>query len=108
MIYEVRIYTANPGRLPSLLHLFDHHVLKIWGRLLIAQVGFWTVMVGDGSNDLHCCISWKSLAEREDRWAAFEADPEWQRVCGEAEEDGPILANIDVVFLKPTSFSALK
>jgi NIPSNAP len=108
MIYEVRVYSANPGRQPALLHLFEHHILKIWQRLGIRQVGFWTVMVGDGSNDLHGCVSWATLAEREEKWAAFEADPEWHRVRDAANKDGPILANIDVVFLKPTAFSALK
>ena len=95
----------NPGRLPSLLHLFDHHVLKIWRRLQIAQVGFWTVLAADGSNDLNCCISWNRWPIANERWAAFEADPEWQRVRAEANKDGPVFANIDV---KPTSFSALK
>ena len=59
MIYEVRIFSCNPGRLPALLHLFETHVLKIWDKHGIEQVGFWTVLVGDGSNDLHCCIAWK-------------------------------------------------
>jgi NIPSNAP len=50
----------------------------------------------------------RAKRDREESWAAFEADPEWQRVRAEANKDGPVLANIDVVFLKPTSFSALK
>jgi hypothetical protein len=105
---EVRVYSCNPGRLLALLHLFENHILKIWDRLDIKQVGFWTVLVGDGSNDLHCAISWKSLAEREQVWTRFESDPEWRHLREKSDEHGPILANIDVVFLKPTSFSALR
>jgi NIPSNAP len=88
--------------------LFEYHILRIWTRLHIKQVGFWTVLIGDGSNDLHCVIEWQSLAERETIWSAFEADPEWQRAREDSEKSGPLLANIDVVFLKPTAFSAMK
>lgn len=108
MIYEVRIFSCNPGRLPALLHLFETHVLKIWDKHGIEQVGFWTVLVGDGSNDLHCCIAWKSLVERERKWTEFEADPKWISARDKSNKKGPILANIDSVFLKPTSFSAMK
>lgn len=101
-------FSCNPGRLPALLHLFETHVLKIWDKHGIKQVGFWTVLVGDGSNDLHCCIAWQSLAERERKWTEFEADPKWIAARDKSNKKGSILANIDSVFLKPTSFSAMK
>lgn len=44
MIYELRIYTTIPGRMPNLLARFENHTLKIWERHGIKQLGFWLVM----------------------------------------------------------------
>jgi NIPSNAP len=68
MIYELRIYQCVPGRLPVLLKRFEDHTLKIWEKHGIRQAGFWTVLIGDGSNDLHYLLAWESMAEREKVW----------------------------------------
>ena len=108
MIYELRIYSCIPGRLPALLNRFETRTLAIWKRHGIQQAGFWTVLVGDGNNDLHYLLAWESLAERERKWTAFMADPEWITARAESEKDGLIIANIKSAFLQPTAFSAVK
>lgn len=108
MIHELRVYRALPGRLPALLARFEIHTLRIWNRLGIRQAGFWTTLVGDSSYDLTYLLAWESLADREVKWTAFLADPEWQLVRAESERDGPINANIHNQMLQPTSFSAVK
>ena len=40
MIYEQRIYTCIPGRLPALLKRFEEQTLKIWEKHGIKQAGF--------------------------------------------------------------------
>jgi len=108
MIYELRIYQCVPGRLPALIKRFEDDTLKIWERHGIRQAGFWTVLIGDGNNDLHYLLAWESMAEREKVWGAFQVDPAWIKVREETERDGPIIANIRSSFLKPTAFSAVK
>ena len=108
MIYELRVYHAVPGRLPDLLKRFDTITLKIWQRHGIEQAGFWTVLVGDSNQDLFYLVQWESLAERERKWNAFMADPEWQAKRAETERDGPIVASISNSFLQPTAFSSVK
>jgi hypothetical protein len=68
MIYEHRIYSCIPGRLPALLKRFETQTLKIWNKHGIKQAGFWTVLVGEGNNDLHYMLAWDSLADREKKW----------------------------------------
>lgn len=104
MIHELRIYTCLPERLPALQQRFETATLAIWERLGIRSLGFWTTMVGSSSNDLTYLIEWRSLAEREQKWAEFIADPEWQEAKAKSEADGPIVANIDSSLLKPTRF----
>jgi hypothetical protein len=108
MIYELRIYSCIPNRLPVLLKRFQEQTLKIWDGHGIRQAGFWTVLVGDGNNDLHYLLAWESLAEREKKWTAFLADPAWIKARDDSEKDGPIIANIKSAFLKPTAFSSVQ
>ena len=108
MIYEQRIYSCLPGQMPRLLKRFENHTLRIWDAFGIRPVGFWTVVVGDGSNDLHYLLAWQSLAEREQKWNTFQADPTWHKARDDSEKDGPMIANIRSAFLRPTVFSAMK
>jgi hypothetical protein len=108
MIYELRIYRTMPGRLPALLSRFQNHTLRIWERYGIRQAGFWTTVVGESAGDLTYLLAWENLAEREQKWAAFQGDAEWQAVRAESEKDGPINWNVSNQFLTPTAFSAVK
>jgi len=108
MIYELRIYTTIPGRMPNLQARFRDHTLRIWERFGIRQAGFFTTLVGPNNNDLTYMLAWESLAERETKWNAFMADPEWMQARAESEKDGPINAQIASSFLMPTAFSAVK
>ncbi len=108
MLYELRVYTTLPGRLPQLLARFEEHTLRIWEKHGIRQAGFWTTLVGPDSNDLTYMLAWESLAEREARWNAFMNDPDWIKARSESEKDGPINARVASSFLKPTTFSTVK
>ncbi len=108
MIYELRVYHCVPGRLPALLKRFETITLGIWERHGIRQAGFWTVMIGDSNQDLYYLVEWESLAEREKKWGAFMADPEWIAKRAETERDGPIVASLSNSFLQPTAFSSVK
>ena len=108
MIYELRIYRTLPGRLPNLLARFNDRTTHIWDRLGIRHVGFWTTLIGKSNHDLHYMLAWESLAEREQKWNAFMADPEWVTKRAESERDGPILQNAASQILTPTAFSSVK
>ncbi len=108
MIYEQRIYSCIPGRLPALLKRFETQTLPIWKKHGLRPVGFWTVLVGDGNHDLHYMLAWESLAERETKWNAFMADPEWIAARMESEKDGLILSKVTNEILQPTSFSSVR
>ena len=108
MIYELRIYHSIPGRLPALLSRFQNQTLPLWEKHGIRQVGFWTTLIGESSQQLTYMLAWDSLAEREKRWNAFVADPEWAAIVADSERDGQLVQNISSQLLKPTTFSAVK
>lgn len=108
MIYELRIYHCVPGRLPALNARFEQVTLSFWDKYGIRQVGFWTTLVGPSNQALTYLLQWESLAEREARWNAFQADPEWIARRAQSEVDGPIVERIENHFLTPTGYSALR
>jgi hypothetical protein len=108
MIYEMRVYRCVPGKLPALLNRFANITLKIWERHGIKQAGFFTTLIGESNQELTYFLAWESLADRETKWNAFQADPEWHAKRAETEKDGPIVANVLVQMLSPTAFSSVK
>ncbi len=108
MIYELRVYHCVPGRLPALLKRFDTITLGIWERHGIRQAGFWTVGIGESNQDLYYLLAWESLAERDEKWVAFQADPEWNEKRAETEKDGAIVASVANQILLPTAFSSVQ
>ena len=107
-IYELRIYHSMPDRLPALLSRFQNHTVRIWEKHGIRQAGFWTTLIGESNQQLTYMLGWDSMAEREERWSAFLADPEWIAISTETEKDGPLVQNISNELLAPTAFSSVK
>ena len=108
MIYELRIYRCMPNRLPDLVNRFDTITLKLWEKHGIRQAGFWTTLVGESNQDLTYMLAWESLAEREEKFGAFQSDPEWIEKRAATEANGPIVATISSQFLQPTSYSSVQ
>ena len=106
MIYELRNYTAQPGRLRDLLARFENHTNRIWARHGIRQAGFWTTIVGP-TEGLCYLLAWESFAEREQKWNALQADPELLEAFAESEKNAPLVFNVENLLLQPTSFSGV-
>jgi hypothetical protein len=108
MIYELRVYRSMPGKLPAVVSRFQNHTLRIWEKHGIKQAGFWTTLIGESNQELIYLLQWESLADRETKWASFQADPEWHATRAETEKDGQIVQNVASQLLTPTAFSSVK
>ena len=104
MIYETRVYRCLPGRLPALLKRFEAITLKLWDKHGIKQAGFFTTLVGESNQELTYFVAWDSLAEREKKWTAFQADPCCIAARANSEADGHIPPNNVRTFMMPTPF----
>ena len=106
MIYEYRAYEANPGKLSQLQSRFRNHTTRIFERHGMKNIAYWTV---EGEPDrLDYIVAFEDADQQKRAWAAFGADPEWQRVRSESEVDGPLVGNITSTLLTPTDFSPLQ
>jgi len=50
----------------------------------------------------------RSRDEAKKSWAAFSADPEWQKAKAASEANGRIVAKAESVFLTATDYSPIK
>jgi hypothetical protein len=105
MIYELRTYTAMPGRLADLNRRFRDHTMQLFAKHGFQCVGFWTYKHGGSSDKLIYLLAWKDQATRDARWAEFQADTEWQRARSASEVDGPLVARLRSDMLVPTDYS---
>ncbi|CAP42000.1 NIPSNAP family protein [Bordetella petrii] len=108
MIVELRIYHCAPGRLPALHERFTSATLGFFKKHGIEQIGFWTTLAGPSNQSLTYLLKWESLAERERKWNAFQADPEWIAARAASEAEKIIVERVENQFLAPTAYSALK
>jgi len=108
-VYELRTYTAADGRLDAVNARFRDHTRRIFERHNMKSVGYWVPIEGPAAGTtLIYLLEHQSREEARANWAAFSADPEWQKVKAESEAAGRIVAKVDSVFLTPTDYSALK
>jgi hypothetical protein len=107
VIYELRTYDTLPGKLSALNDRFANHTVGFFKRHGIHVVGFWTEDIGT-SNRLVYMLGFDSLADREKKWAAFQADPDWNKARSESEQAGPINAVVHNAILRPTSYSPMQ
>ena len=107
-VYELRLYHVHEAKMDALKSRFGDHTDAIFKRHNMKSVGYWVPQDAPESQNLFVYIlEHPSRAEAEKNWAAFQADPEWQKVKAESERNGTLVDKIDHHFMAPTSFSAL-
>jgi hypothetical protein len=108
-VYELRTYTAAEGKLANVNARFRDHTRRIFDKHNMKSIGYWTPLEGPtAETTLIYLLEHPSREDARKNWAAFSADPEWQKVKTESEAAGKIVLKAESVFLNPTDYSALK
>ena len=108
MLYELRTYSAMPGRLPDLHKRFAEITLGYFKKHGIQVVGFWTNELGGASDQLIYMLAYDSLADRERKWGAFLGDSERLAQFAETEKQGPLVRRLTAQMLRPTPYSPMR
>lgn len=105
-VYELRVYTAEPGRVPDLVtrlqsasHLFAKHGME--------NVIFWAPFKDkdSGLDKMAYVLGHKNREAAAASWKAFVADPAWHKVRDANEANGKVVTKVDSTFLVPTDYS---
>lgn len=109
-VYELRTYTASPGKLPQVLARFRDHTRRLFEKHGMVNIGYWvTTDAKDGADaKLVYLLAHANREAAAASWAAFRADPEWLAAKTASEANGPIVAQTESVFLSPADFSPMR
>src|SRR6266496_2217274 len=88
--FELRTYTASPGKLEALNARFRDHTTALFKKHGMEIVGFWIPTDQDkgAENTLIYLLAHKSREEAKKSWAAFGNDPEWKKAKDASEANG--------------------
>lgn len=106
IVFELRVYTAHPGKLADLHKRFREHTVKLFEKHGIVNV-LYGVPVGS-EDTLVYFLAHKSEEEAAKSWQAFRDDPAWQAAYKASHANGPLVAKATSTFLAPTDYSAIR
>ena len=106
-VFELRLYNVNEGKMDALIARFGNHTDAIFKRHNMKSIGYWlpeACRTGKAREAFFCpedapssrnlfvyILDHPSRKEAENNWAAFQVDPEWQKVKAESEVNGPLV-----------------
>jgi hypothetical protein len=103
-VFEMRTYTAAPGRLDALHARFREHTLRLFAKHGIESLGYW-VPVENTAGQLIFVLSYASREAREAAWKKFLDDPDWKAAQAASEKDGKLVKKVEQRFMVATDFS---
>ena len=106
-VFELRIYHATPGKLPTMESRFRDVTSKLLAKHNLNVVGFWTRNAADSDSVFVFLLAHQSQEEAKKNWEAMRIDPEFQQVM-KSEQSEKTLEKADIIFLRPTDFSPMK
>ena len=108
-LYELRTYTAAPGRLAALERRFRDHTLGLFAAHGLEVVGFWRGVdpAGEPSGTLVYLLAFDDRAAADRAWEAFRDDPAWLAAKAASEADGPLAEFIESVTMVATDSSPI-
>jgi hypothetical protein len=105
-IFEMRTYTANPGRTEAMHKRFRDHTCTLFKKHGMELVGFWVPQ--EKKDDLVYILAFPSRDAAKASWKAFQDDPEWKKVRDESHKDGVVVGKVVSVYMDPTDYSDIK
>jgi hypothetical protein len=104
--FELRMYTAQPieeGKSIDVLHQrFREGEIAVFQRLGAELIGVWQRL--DDPNTLVWMLAYRDRAHREEVWAAFRTDPQWQELLAKY----PVPLQIQAFTLGGADYSPMK
>ena len=108
-VFELRTYTAAPGKLEALNTRFRDHTVGLFTKHGMTHVGYWTPADPPLSeNTLIYVLAHQSREAAKKSWESFRKDPDWIKARDESQKEGSLTTKVESVFLNPTDYSPVK
>src|SRR5438270_6942827 len=78
-VFELRAYTAAPGKMEALNARFRDHTCKLFEKHGMTNIGYWNPTdAKDAEQKLIYLLAFPSREAADASWKAFRADAEWK------------------------------
>jgi len=106
MLLDVRTYTCKPGMIKKHLALYEKLGKGVQTKHLGQPFAYLVTETGNPNQYLHIW-QYENAADREQRRAAMQADPEWQAYLEESTKLGALDTQQNAL-MRPVEFFPLK
>jgi len=108
--FELRIYSLSPGKLDAFRNRWRDHVVPIYKRHGLRNIGWWVVSEKDveGYNMFVCLLAGDTIDANQRSVGEFHEDPELRNIEQETEANGRFGSHVAAYKLVPVDFSPLK
>jgi NIPSNAP protein len=108
--FELRTYTAAPGKLEALHARFRDHTNALFVKHGMTLVGYWVPSDADkgAGNTLVYLLAFPDRAARDKAFKDFGSDPAWTAARDASEVNGKLTEKVESLFLTATDYSPMK
>ncbi len=112
-VFELRLYTTPPGKLPELHARFQDHTMGLFTKHGMTHIAYWTPTDADkgAGTKLIYILAHASKEAGLASFTAFRADPEWIKAKAESEKNGALTVTPDGVksiYMRALDFSPIQ
>jgi hypothetical protein len=103
MLYELRVYHIHPGKMQEIKARFRDYTLGIFAKHGMKVIAFWE-NTDEARNSLYYVMEHQNLESRNQSFEDFNKDPDWIELKRATEQNGPLIKEKEIVFLKTVPF----
>lgn len=109
LFYELRIYTAAPGKMDDLNKRFREHTLRCFEKHGIKSIGYWTAVDEKHQGKLYYIVAYPNKESRQKMLVeGIARDPEFLKAVEESHKNGKLVESMEEVFMQATDYSPIK
>lgn len=112
-VFELRLYTTPPGRLPDLHARFRNHTMGLFTKHGMTHIGYWSPLPGQPDADVRLTyiLAHDSRDAGLASFTAFRADPAWIAAKSESEKNGSLTISpggVKSIYMRAVDFSPIQ
>ena len=106
VVYELRVYHANEGKLDALVARFRDHTDALFKKHRMVSLAYWLPTDEPlKGRTLIYILKHPSREAATANWKAFHDDPEWIKVSTASEVNGKLVEKVESTYMKLTDWS---
>ena len=108
-VFELRTYTAGPGKLDDLQTRFRNHTLALFEKYDMVNIAYWTTIEKEKVQPkLVYILAHDSEEKGKQMFENFRKSPEWVKVKAESEKNGVLAEKVESVYMRALKFSRIR